>query len=198
MFIALKLLTNNEQLINMDSFKKFIETNSEAFDTEMPPLAVWKNIERRLPTVQKKIKRTFSFLRIAAAVALLIIGAGLGIFLNNTLVSKNSEVAVDAVAPDFEEAKKFYTTKINQSITQLVSYNGDSTVLNDVQEVDSFQNELFNELRNAPESSREEIVKRIIHSYQIKLGILDHVLERVQNNAMRAAESKKVNNHEGI
>jgi len=182
----------------MDNFRKFVETNSEAFDSEMPPLAVWKNIERRLPVAPKKIKSPFPFLRVAAVAALLVIGAGLGIFVNNNLVSKKSDVTVDAVAPDFEEAKKFYITKINQSITQLVSYNGDSTVLNDVQEVDSFQNELFNELRNAPESSREEIVKRIIHSYQIKLGILDHVLERVQNNAVRAAESKKINNHEGI
>ena len=83
-------------------------------------------------------------------------------------------------------------------MTQLVSYNGDSIVLSDVQEVDSFQRELFEELRKAPESSREEIIKRIIHSYQIKLGILDHVLERVQNNATRATEAKKTNNHEGI
>lgn len=182
----------------MDNFRKFVESNGDAFDTEMPPLAVWKNIERRLPIAQKKIKPAFSVVRVAAAAALLIIGAGLGIFLNNTLTLKKSEVVADAVAPDFEEAKKFYITKINQSMLQLVSYNRDSTVLNDVQEVDNFQNELFDELRIAPESAREEIVKRIIHSYQIKLGILDHVLERVQNNAVRAAESKKLNNHEGI
>ena len=182
----------------MDNFRKFVETNREAFDAEIPPLSVWKNIEQQLPSPQKKIKPNFNFLRAAAAVALLIIGASLGIFVNNWTSSKKVDVAADAVSPDFEEAKTFYTTKINQSMTQLVSYNGDSVVLNDVQEVDSFQRELFEELRNAPESSREEIIKRIIHSYQIKLGILDHVLERVQNNATRATEAKKTNNHEGI
>ena len=69
------------QLAGADVFEKFIQENRAAFDTEIPNLKVWAAIEKQVnPIKEYKIVRMAWWKQAAAAIALLVVGAGLGIF----------------------------------------------------------------------------------------------------------------------
>ncbi|NJN35692.1 MAG: hypothetical protein HC817_16940 [Saprospiraceae bacterium] len=126
-------------------------------------------------------------MRAAAAIALLVIGASAGIFFTR----KPTDTALAAmVEPDFEEAEQFYSNRVQQKITKLVSYNPDPSVLNDLNQIDHIQAELKAELENAPAESRAEIVKRMIENYQIKLGILERVLNYIEKHQIDKQNSQ--------
>ncbi|MGL6067855.1 MAG: hypothetical protein ACRC0I_03785, partial [Sediminibacterium sp.] len=60
----------------MDPFKKYIQENREALDTDAPRPLVWERIEKELPVPAKKI----SIMRIVAwsAAACVVVLAGIG------------------------------------------------------------------------------------------------------------------------
>ena len=77
-------------------------------------------------------------------------------------------------------------------MTQLASYeNADPSVLSDLKQIDVVQEELKAELQNAPASTREEIVQRVIDNYKIKIGILERVLEHVGDSSQKNLNNKQ-------
>lgn len=171
----------------------FIEDNRAEFDTEIPNLKIWAQIDKTVnrATEKRHILRGVLW-RSAAAVALLVVGATAGIFVyekrENTLVEKQ----VEQVAPDFQKTEKFYDQQVQAKLTKLASYqNTDPSVFSDLKQIDEIQAELKAELSNAPMSTREEIVRRMIENYQIKIGILERVLEQVEENPSQNRENEQ-------
>lgn len=171
----------------------FIEDNRAEFDTEIPNLKIWAQIDK---VVNRSSEKRFILrgvlLRSAAAIALLVVGATAGIFVyekrENTLVEKQ----VEQVAPDFQKTEKFYDQQVQAKLTKLASYqNTDPSVFSDLKQIDEIQEELKAELSNAPMSTREEIVRRMIENYQIKIGILERVLEQVEGNPSQNRENEQ-------
>ena len=167
----------------MDNLEKFIGTNRMDFDAEIPSEKVWIGLEKHL---SKKKTRRFTFdpriTRIAAAVALLAIGTIIGMVVQKkygpTLVDDNGT----PLASDLKEAEKYYDTRIKSNMIRLASYKADSTIYFDLRQIDAVQQELRNELQQAPLSSQTEIIQHMIQNYQIKADILERVLEQVQKN----------------
>lgn len=161
----------------------FITNNKEKFDTETPHLKVWSGIEKRLNGVKEYgVVRIGWWRQAAAAVALLVVGACLGMYFTNKTENTAIVQAAKEVAPDLKEAENFYNQKVESKLTQLVSYNPDPSVMADLNQLDEIQEELRKELRRAPASTREEIVRRLIENYQIKLGILERVLNHIEEH----------------
>ncbi len=167
-----------------DQLEKFILDNREAFDDAVPSLDVWAAIDCEVhpgPKVRWKVWKT---LRIAAAVAvLLVIGAVGGRYLSQPL-SQNIADIIQDVNPEFLEAEQFYQGQIQQKVAQLTGFDGKEDVLADLKQLDQVQKELKKELQNAPKGKEQEIVETLIQNYQIKIAILERVLERVnqENN----------------
>jgi hypothetical protein len=173
-----------------NKIEHFITENRVLFDIETPHLKVWSGIEKRLEGVKEYgVVRMGWWRQAAAAVALLVVGAYLGVYFTNKTENTAIVQAAKEVAPDLNEAENFYNQKVESKLTQLVSYNPDpspqgvlGTVMADLNQLDEIQEELKEELRRAPASTREEIVRRLIENYQIKLGILERVLNHIEEH----------------
>jgi hypothetical protein len=189
------------RLIKEDSVEKFVLENKGDFDTEIPNLKVWSNIEKQLPNPLKQVSELktlrFTWFRLAAAaVGLLVFGVMIGLFINSKQEEKVLAVAKE-IAPELSETEQFYNKKIETKLTQYAGFSQDPSVLADLKQVDEVQAELRKELQNAPTSTREEIVKRLIENYQIKLGILERVLNNI-NEHQSDNLKKSQQQHESI
>lgn len=172
-----------KRLADDDILEKFIEKNRTDFDTEIPNLKLWAAIDNQInPLKENKIVRMSWLRQAAAAIALLIVGAGLGVFLNEKAEVKALSQVTSDIAPDLKEAESYYTKKVEVKYSELVNHNPDPSVITDLKQIDEVQKELKKELENAPATAREEIVRRMIENYQIKLGILERVLNHIEEH----------------
>lgn len=171
----------------------FIEDNKADFDTEIPNLKIWAQIDKTINrTAERRHILRGWFLRSAAAIALLVIGGTAGVFMMGKRADILVEKQFEKVAPDFQKTEKYYNQQVQAKLTQLASYeNADPSVLSDLQQIDLVQEELKAELENAPASTREEIVQRVIDNYKIKIGILERVLEHVGDSPKENLNNKQ-------
>jgi hypothetical protein len=204
-----------------DEIDSFVRSNRASFDTEMPNLKVWAAIDKRLPqtvekpvelsiekTVEKASEKTtekrfalkqWAF-RIAASLTLLFIGAGAGFYFKTKQEAVEIAQTVDKIAPDFREAEQFYSQKVQNQLVKLTSFQPttDPSVLADLKQIDEIQKELKQELDDAPNATREEIVKHIIDNYKIKLGILERVMQHIEETPINNSVKKEIQQHEKI
>lgn len=182
-----------KQLTPELDIESFIESNRADFDTEIPNLKIWAQIDKTVnQSVEKRHILRGWILRAAAAAALLIVGATVGITLYEKRGDSLVEKQVQQIAPDFQNTEKFYNQQVQAKLTKLATYqNTDPSVFSDLKQIDAVQEELKAELFNAPTSTREEIVRRMIENYQIKIGILERVLENIEENSSQNWENEQ-------
>ena len=193
-----------ENDLNAD-VENFVRANRVDFDTEIPNLKIWAAIDK---TVNKSADKTAEnrllyrqwFGRIAAAVALLIVGASGGFYLKTKQEAREIAQTVEQIAPDFRQTEQFYKQKVQAELVKLASFQPetDPSVLADLKQIDDVQKELKQELDDAPVSAREEIVKRMIDNYKIKLGILERVLQHLEEYKIDNSKEKERQQHEKI
>ncbi|MEZ4961162.1 MAG: hypothetical protein R2830_15150 [Saprospiraceae bacterium] len=162
----------------MDNLEKFILEHRSGFDSAVPGLKVWAEIDRKLE--QKPPHRVvwMKRLRMAAAIAILLTTGGvMGAYLCSP--SKEAKSLAD-VSPEHAEMEQYFNTQIHDKMAQLASYRQDGYVKPDLQELDSLYNELQLDLENAPPGKEEQVVQAMINNYQTKIDILEQVLEKVQ------------------
>jgi hypothetical protein len=196
-----------------DEILNFVRSNRAGFDSEIPNLKVWAAIDKQINgTVEKQVEKPvelvvenrFAFkqwaLRIAASLTLLIIGAGAGFYFKTKQEAVEMAQTVDKIAPDFREAEQFYAQKVQNQLVKLTSFQPqtDPSVLADLKQIDEIQKELKQELDEAPEATREEIVKRMIDNYKIKLGILERVMQHLDEHPINNSVKKEIQQHEKI
>jgi hypothetical protein len=168
-----------------DEIDSFVRSNRASFDTEMPNLKIWSAIDKQLPQsvekpvelgIEKMFEKTFEkttekrfalkqwAFRIAASLTLLFIGAGAGFYFKTKQEAVEIAQTVDKIAPDFREAEQFYSQKVQNQLVKFTSFQPttDPSVLADLKQIDEIQKELKQELDDAPNATREEIVKHII------------------------------------
>jgi hypothetical protein len=196
----LKVWVGIENDLNAD-VENFVRANRADFDTEIPNLKIWAAIDKTVnKSAEKRLVYRQWFGRIAAAIALLIIGAGGGFYLKTKQEAREIAQTVEQIAPDFRETERIYKLKVQAELIKLASFQSeaDPSVLADLTQIDEVQQELKQELDDAPVSAREEIVKRLIDNYKIKLGILERVLQHVEEYQINNLEKKDSQQHEKI
>jgi hypothetical protein len=160
-----------------DNLEQFIFENRESFDDATPSLKVWGEIDRAISAPKLKTMKLRSLMRIAAAIALLLITGGVvGSYLSRSQ-HEDTATIIDAVAPEYMEMEQYYQDQINTKVKQLTQYDPNSPVLKDLKQMDQAMTELKDELKNAPKGKEEEIVATMIQTYQTKVAILERVLE---------------------
>lgn len=190
------------QISATDKVETFIRTHRTDFDTEIPSLKVWHNVAADLSASSSADKSTATVFRMtwwrqaAAAVALLVVGVMIGFLLNENKADKAIAQSTEQLAPELQEAEDFYNQKVQSKYTQLTSFNPDPSVLADLKQIDEVQEELRKELQNAPTATKEVIVRRLIENYQIKLGILERVLNHINEHPLDNQKSQQ--QHERI
>ncbi len=196
----LSVWTGIENDLNAD-VENFVRANRADFDTEIPNLKIWAAIDKTVnKSAQKRMLYRQWFGRIAAAITLLIVGASGGFYLKTKQEAREIAQTMEQIAPDFRKTEQFYTQKVQAELVKLASFQPetDPSVLADLKQIDEVQKELKQELEDAPVSAREEIVKRMIDNYKIKLGILARVLQHLEEYKINNSEEKERQQHEKI
>lgn len=170
----------NDKLRAMDNLEKFIRENRCDFDTEVPSLNVWANLDQHLDSQRPSGRVVWmKRLRVAAAVlALLVAGGAAGAYLTNQ--NKAVESLAD-VSPEHAEMERYFSTQVEEKLAKLATYKQDGVVKADLQELDQAYEQLRKELENAPAGAEEKIIQAMIETYQTKINILEQVLEKVEN-----------------
>lgn len=162
----------------MDNLEKFILDNREAFDDARPSLEAWARIDKHLEQRPNRRIVWMKRLRIAATVALLLTAGGvIGAYLANA--SQEVKSLAD-ISPEHAEMERYFKSQVQEKMTRLASYQQDTYVKPDIQELDELYQQLQSELENAPEGAEEQIIQAMITNYQTKIDILEQVLEKVQ------------------
>ena len=173
----------------MDQLEKFIIKNRATFDREVPPPQVWAGIEGALEALkpQARIRPLWRALS-AAAAAILLLGLGslIGVYVyKSTYVREAPTLA--SLAPEFAETERYYSSQVDNRMRQLSLLNEETNVESDIQQLDDIYAELQRELDTAPRESRDKIIQAMIRNYQIKLDILERVLEKVQTTQSKTS-----------
>lgn len=181
---------------NTDPLERFILKNRAALDTAEAPDAVWEKLSTSTPennpqtpsrgnTVRLRFLSANTgrrLMRAAAALALLLTGAGIGMWYDSVPGKPAQTVALGEIAPEYAELEQYYIRDIHLKQQQLnrISVNEDHDVTQDLAQLDQMMEELRSELQHVPPANREKVVRALIENYKAKAAILERVLERLE------------------
>ncbi|TNE57902.1 MAG: hypothetical protein EP344_10680 [Bacteroidetes bacterium] len=166
------------------SLEGFIRQHRAAFDVATPDDKVWSAIEKAVPATETKIVRMPAYrqlVRIAAAIALLVIGMQLGLWYAAHNLSEPG-MALSEVSQEYAELEQYYQRDISvkqQKLASFASYQDDN-VRSDLLEMDEIMDQLREELANVPPANRERVVRAMIENYKAKAAILERVLRHLE------------------
>ena len=166
-----------------DKLESFIQQHREEFDAKTPNVEIWSKIERQMDgrsLRRLKIRRKLSMA--AGVAALLSAGFLLGNYSGGLSQQQDSLARVEEIVPELPKLEKFYHQEFQKKYQQLVSYDYDSGINDDLAEIDQAMSELKMELLNAPKGLEKEILQNLIESYKMKIKILERVLEQFQGD----------------
>lgn len=160
----------------MDKLKKYITEHQDEFDDQVPPQNMWNRIECRLE--KAPVKKVWSLPRklLAAASVLLLVGMG---FVAGSLTMQPS--TMNEIAPEFVETASYYQRKIDSKKRAVAVHSTDSMWMDDINHLEMVMNELKEELIRNPQASKGEIVQAMINNYNIRLEIMDKILEKTND-----------------
>jgi hypothetical protein len=183
-----------------DPLESFIQQHRDQLDTDAPDLKIWGQIAALdpKPVRHKAIYLNWgkSFMRAAAAIALLITGMGLGIWYTNYTQSVSEGMAMSEVSNDYKELEQYFQRDIATKQGRLASFAGNepTEVSADLQQLDHAMEELRRDLANVPPGSREQVVRAMIENYKAKTTILQRVLQHLEDPKDRGNESNEKRN----
>lgn len=182
-----------------NALEHYIQENRDAFDVATPGHHVWKRIDKVIHPEHhvRKLGVASSVMRVlrVAASVLLLLGAGAmaGIYFTQSQETKQNTVAsLSDISPEYAEMVRYYNNEIDEKVRQVSMYSEDDSVLKDLEAIDRTMAELEQELRNVPPGAEEEVISNLIKSYQIKVEILERVLNRIQ----QSNDSEKTNSED--
>jgi len=176
----------------VDRLEQFIGENRTALDRDIPGLRVWAGICKALDARQQtaKVHHLWRNLRVAASVVVLLaVGALIGMYAYKYNHPRELPTLAE-IAPEYAELEQYYASRVSNRMRELSRFNQQATVQPDIQQLDELYQELQRELNSAPKGSEEQIVQAMIRNYQIKLDILERVLEKIQSTNPKAAENE--------
>jgi hypothetical protein len=168
----------------MDAFEKHIIKDREEMDIHDPDPELWKRIENDLPGHERHTWRVLG----RAAVALIIVGAGLAVIFRIIHVTeKNNDPRITAV----KETYIYYNSQIRslyEEAAPLLTANPDiSHELEDgMSELDSLSAQIRKDLSDNIAS--EEVIEALIRNYRLRIELLEDMLA-----LMKEKEKEKEN-----
>jgi hypothetical protein len=178
-----------------EDLERFVQQHREEFEVPGPSPNLWDAIEKELGTQQggakiiPLVKRNWFR---AAVIALLLINAGTMFFFISRNQQRKASLAV--LAPDVVEAKTYYSSRINEKLKLINAYpleelGLDSTARKELELRNETYKTLEKELKNNP--GNERIKAALIRYYQLKLDLLDKILEELQEKKVTPEQTKK-------
>ncbi|MGN7721866.1 hypothetical protein [Chitinophaga sp. 22620] len=155
----------------------FIQQHRGEFEEEGPGPGVWAALEKELPVKQKPRVISMMARHWWKAAILVALVANAGILLTFLQTKKEATVVV---IPEMQEMEQFYTTRIEQKLDELkqippAELGLDSATRKELELRNETYMMLEKELAGNP--GNERIRSAMIRYYQMKLELLDKILE---------------------
>jgi len=175
-----------------DRLEDFIRQNRQDFDVYEPDPSLWLRINPGNP-VQKKDRR-LTWLRYAAAAAVLFAAVSMGIYYIGGSNNSSQKLYGDLYT-EIVEAESFYTSLVDQKYSELQPYISSSPEVKeeldyDLNELDAICNELKEDLRD--NVANPEVIEALIQQYRMKVEILEDLLKKLKEKENNYHEEKKV------
>lgn len=174
----------------MKNLEEIVLRNKESFDDLEPNEGHFERFEARLKKQKgRTIEVKLNVLIPAAAVALVLITGAIWIIFN-----QSNTVPFNGYTQEMLEVEYYYSTLVTEKVSQIKKYSDDpelkaELIEKEFYELDSLYNILQNELETAP--GDERVINAIINHYQVKVEILNQILDDLQS-----IKHIKTENHE--
>ncbi|RMF04782.1 MAG: hypothetical protein D6772_00100 [Bacteroidetes bacterium] len=185
-----------------NDLEQFIDTHRDAFDDGYPSLKLWAAIEdeldgKKIPVKTLRPRRPW-YQVAAAAVVLVALGGLGGHYLAQAPQALSTTDLLEQIAPEFREVEQYYQTQIQARYAQFASYTQDPEVDADLAAIDQAMAELREELQLAPPGREEQIVQELMDSYRLKLQLLEHILEVIQQQDIQTISTQNKSHERSI
>ena len=169
----------------MKKLEKYIIENRNRFDSEEPDEGHFERFARKQSAISaKKVSFSWKYMIQAAAVSLLVILSSLWVYEKLTTgMAVESRMTLADISPEYKEAEIYYTTLINSKYNEIksIDFKDDTTeqdlLLKELSEMNSIYKSLEKELNQ--EKGNEMIVNAMIRHYQLKIEIMNRILEQL-------------------
>lgn len=185
-----------------DGLKQYIQSNRPTFDMMPPPNDLWDRIAGQVPALSAPKSKVVALgwhhnlAKLAAAVAILIVGIGLGVWYA-TPALLDQGMAMSEVSSEYAEIEEYYQGDITKKQAHLANFTSTQSaeITQDLDQLDHIMQELKVELSKVPPGNREQVVRAMIENYKAKASILERVLDRLDtSNTNTPTNSENENN----
>jgi hypothetical protein len=167
-----------------DPLEHFIQHYRSDFDSEIPDFKIWNQVSHQAASTDTlRISWHRSIARFAAAIALLLIGASLGLWYARHQQETYVGMKMSDVSKEYAAIEQQYEQEIEHKKSKLARFASNpstSEIFGDMEQMDKTMEELRIELSNVPPGNQEQIIRVMIENYKTKSMVLEQVLEAMQ------------------
>ena len=163
-----------------DKLKQWVAGQRDEFEVyDFEPELSWEKIEigvKEASSAPRNRKRLWYSM--AASLTILLVAAAA--FIVGQATGPQPIDQVFAANEELADARDFYTTEINYRLEEAKSLVNNDRIFVDIDELDRAFTELKNDLKD--NADNEEVVIAMIENYQLRLKILDRILEQLRKD----------------
>lgn len=174
----------------MDNLKNIIDNNRAQFDNFEPENGHFERFQQKIKKGKDRKKSIiYPALRIAA-VALIIILAGMLIFTRSLI--HDIKLQATSANSELKEVQVYYTNLTNQKYNEIRSLDlpdneQKKMLMDELKQMDNVYQVLMKDLKTNPNDER--IINALIQHYQLKLDVMNQILNQLYN--VKSSKSKK-------
>ena len=166
-----------------DRLESFVNDNRQGFDNLEPSDKAWEAISARLNEQPVKRVRKFTWLKVAAMVAVVAVSSAI---VYQGLLSDHQQAAraveLDPEVQELIEAEAFYAQEVSGKMTEIqncykVNPELKSEIEGDLNELESMYRSLKNDLKD--NISNKEVIEAMIENNRNRMKLVDEVLEQI-------------------
>lgn len=190
-----------------DYIEELIANNLEALNDNEPFEGHFDRFEEKLKAQHKTRRLTWNMvLKVAAVVVFALLATNQafiyfssdsqGLLLNAT---KNEDITLASVSPEYQEVEFYYTTSINTGLEQwnaltqegMISEDEEAMMQNELKEFERLYKNLQSDLASNPNDER--VINAMLEFYQTKLSLINMIV-----NKLEEVKQQKNNHDESI
>jgi hypothetical protein len=165
----------------MRKLEDFMRDNRDDFDSELPSSELWDKIESNL---EKRGKGKHKFLKIASAVAAVLILAIIGTYMLKPQSDNYNRYAniTDPELKNLLETEAFYAQKVSSKVGEIqkcykIHPELKMDIENDLNELDNMYHSLEKDLND--NLYNREVIEAMIQNNRFRLEMVDRVLNQI-------------------
>jgi arsenate reductase-like glutaredoxin family protein len=166
-----------------DRLESFVNENRHEFDRMEPSDELWKSISKRLEEQDKPKIRHFSWVRVAAIIAVFIaIPAIIYQVRNSGQMQTAKAVQIDPQVQELIEAEAYYSQEVSGKLAEIqkcykIYPELKGEVEGDLNELEKMYRSLKSDLKD--NISNKEVIEAMIENNRNRLKLVDEVLEQI-------------------